>query len=322
MIRTHCFLTAVLMGAGQSAGSYAQTFPNRPVAIVVPYISGGAGDMVARALAAKMSESFGRNVYIENRPGGATRIGTEAVAKAAPNGHTLLMATNASTINVSLHPTLPYDLMRDFAPLVLIDISPNVLIVHPALQAHSVKELIALAKARPGQLNFASSGIAGSVHFAGELFKYTAGIDIVHVPYKGFSQALTDLLSGQVVMSFSTMQSAMPYRRAGRLRALAVTSALRSARAPELPTMAEAGLPGYEMVTWHALLAPAATPQDVVARLCAELLRILKLPDVRDNFEKLDVEIVGGSPVELGAYMKTEIERYANLIRVAGIRAE
>jgi tripartite-type tricarboxylate transporter receptor subunit TctC len=265
---------------------------------------------------------LGRNVYVDNRPGAGTRIGTEAVAKAAPNGHTLLMATNASAINVSLHPMLPYDLLRDFAPVVLIDISPNVLVVHPSLPVRSVKELIALARAKPGELNFGSSGIAGSVHFAGELFKWMARIDIVHVPYKGFSQALTDLMNGQVAMSFNTMQSALPHVRAGKLRALAVTSAKRSPKAADLPTISEAALPGYEMVTWHALLAPAGVPQDIVARLNGEVVRILKVPEVLENFEKLGVQIVGSSPAELGAYVRAEVERYAHLVRVAGIRAE
>jgi tripartite-type tricarboxylate transporter receptor subunit TctC len=321
MRRTLIAAGAMLMSVG-AASALAQGYPARPVAIVVPYIAGGAGDGVARVLASKLTESLGRSVYVDNRPGGGTRIGTEAVAKSAPNGHMLLMATNASAINAGLHTKLPYDLLRDFAPIVLIDISPNVLIVHPALPVRTVKDLIALARARPGQLNFGSTGIAGSVHFAGELFKWMAQVDIVHVPYKGFSQALTDLLNGQIAMSFSTMQSALPHVRAGRLKALAVTSARRSPKAPDLPTVSEAALPGYDMVTWHALIAPAGTPQEIIARLNVEVVRILKIPEVADGFDKLGVQIVASSPAELAAHMKAEVDRYANLVRVAGIRAE
>ena len=232
------------------------------------------------------------------------------------------MATNAIAINVALYPKLPYDAQRDFAPVVLIDISPNVLVVHPALPVTSVRDLIALAKARPGEINFGSSGIAGSVHFAGELFKSMAAINIVHVPYRGFSQVLTDLLSGQVPMSFSTLQSALPQLKAQRLRALAITSAKRSASAPDMPTIAEAALPGYEMVTWHALLAPAGTPADIIARLNRETAGILQIPEVRKNLESLGMDLMGTSAAALGELIDTEIIKYRRLVESAGIRAE
>lgn len=318
-------LAMIAVGAAawiDASAADAQHFPNRPIRIVVPYISGGAGDGVARTIAQRLTETFGQSVYIDNRPGGGTKIGTEIVAKSPPNGLTLLMATNAATINVSLYPKMPYDLMRDFAPVMLIDVSPNVLVVHASMPVRSVKELIALAKAHPGEINFASSGIAGSVHFAGELFKSMAQIDIVHVPYRGFAQALTDLLSGEVTMSFSTMQSASPHIKTGRIRALAVTGRKRSSVAPALPTMAEAGVPGYEMVTWHAFLAPAGTPPDAISRIQTETVNVLKIPEIRKYMESLGIDLVGSTPGELGEFMKTEIIKYRQLIRTAGIRPE
>jgi tripartite-type tricarboxylate transporter receptor subunit TctC len=314
-----------LCAATLQLSSYAadtQPYPSRPIRIVVPYLPGGAGDVVARTIAPKMGESLGQQTYIDNRPGGATKIGTEAAARAPGDGYTLFMATPASAVNVSLYTEMPYDLVRDFAPVVLIDISPQVLIVHPSLPVKSVKDLIALGKSQPGQLTFASSGIAGSVHLAGELFKSMARIDVVHIPYKGFAQALTDLLSGQVTMNFSTLQSALPHIKANRIRALAVTSARRSATQPDLPTIAEAALPGYEMVVWHALLAPAATPPEIIHRLNGEVLKALKLADVRRQLESVGVELVGSTPAELGAYVKTEIAKYARLVKNANIRPE
>ncbi len=277
---------------------------------------------MARTVAQRLTHTFGQSVYIDNRPGGGTKIGTEIVAKSLPNGLTLLMATNASTINVSLYPKMPYDLMRDFAPVTLIDVSPNVLVVHVSLPVRSVKELIALAKARPGEINFASSGIAGSVHFAGELFKSMAQINIVHVPYRGFAQALNDLLSGQVSMSFSVMQSASPHIRTGRIRALAVTGRKRTIVAPDLPTMAEAGVPGYEMVTWHGLLTPAGTPADVISRIQTETVNALKTPEIRNYLEGLGLDLVGSNSVEFGEFMRTEITKYRELIQTAGIKPE
>lgn len=277
---------------------------------------------MARALAQRLTNTFGQSVYVDNRPGGGTKIGTEIVAKSPPNGLTLLLAGNTSTINVSLYPKMPYDLMRDFAPITLIDVSPNVLVVHVSLPVRSVKDLIALAKAHSGQINFSSSGIGGSVHLAGELFKSMAGIDIVHVPYRGFAQALNDLLSGQVSMSFNTMQSASPHIKSGRIRALAVTSTRRSVVAPELPTMIEAGVPGYEMVTWHALLAPAGTPPEVISKIQTETVNALKVPEIRNYLEGLGLDLVGSSPAELGEHLKSEIAKYQRLIMTARIRPE
>ncbi len=300
----------------------AQSYPNRAVRIVVPYLSGGAGDVVARTIAQKLSETWNVSVYIDNRPGGATKIGTELAAKSPPDGYTLFMATPASAANVSLYQNMPYDLARDFTAVGLVDISPQVLVIHPALPVKNVKDLIALAKAHPGQLNFASSGIAGSVHLAGELFKSMAGINIVHVPYRGFTQVLVDLLSGQVAMSFSTLQSAYPFIKSGKLRVLAVTSLKRTPTAPDLPTVSEAALPGYEMVVWHMLLAPAATPPDIVNKFNAEIARALKQADVKTHFENLGVDVVGGSAAESNDYLKSEIVKYTKLIRNAGIKPE
>lgn len=323
LIQNTAVIFATCVGACEhSIAADGQVFPNRPVRIVVPYIAGGAGDGVARTLAQRLTSTLGQSVYVDNRPGGGTKIGTEIVAKSPPNGQTLLMATNASTINVSMYPKMPYDLMRDFAPITLIDASPNVLVVHVSLPVRSVKELIALAKAHPGQINFASSGIAGSVHFAGELFKSMAGIDIVHVPYRGFAQALNDLLSGQVSMSFNVMQSASTHIRSGRIRALAVTSTKRSVAAPELPTMIEAGVPGYEMVTWHALLAPAGTPPEVISRIQTETVNALQVAEIRSYLESLGMDLIGSTSAELNEYMRAEIAKYRKLIMTAHIKPD
>jgi tripartite-type tricarboxylate transporter receptor subunit TctC len=301
---------------------HAQTYPARPIRIVVPYLAGGAADVVARLVGQKMFEAFGQPVLVDNRAGGAATIGSDFVAKAPADGYTLLMGSPANVVNVSLFAKLPYDIMKDLAPVVLMGTSANILVVHPSLPVKSVRELIAFARARPGQLTYASSGNASSNHLSGELFRTLAHVDLVHVPYKGGGPAVTDLLGGQVTMYFSSLPSALPFARNGKLRALGVTSAIRAAAAPDLPTIAEAGLPGYAFVAWHALLAPAGTPQNVIDKLNAGIVRIVHHPDTRSRLEHQGVDIVGGTPGELAVFLKDEIEKCARLVKAAGIRIE
>jgi tripartite-type tricarboxylate transporter receptor subunit TctC len=304
------------------AVAHAQTYPAKPIRIVVPYLAGGAADVVARLIGQKMSESFGQSVLVDNRAGGAANIGSEFVAKAAPDGYTLLMGSPANVVNVSLFAKLPYDILKDLAPIVLMGTSANILVVHPSLPVKSVRELIAFATARPGQLTYASSGNASSNHLSGELFKSLARVDLVHVPYKGGGPAITDLLGGQVTMYFSSLPSALPFVRTGKLRALGVTSAKRAAVAPELPTIAEAGLPGYAFFAWHALLAPTGTPQGVIEKLNAEVVRIVNTSDARTRLESQGVDIVGGTPAGLASFLKEEIAKCAKLVKIAGIKVD
>jgi tripartite-type tricarboxylate transporter receptor subunit TctC len=310
----------LLMGA---AGSMrAQDYPTRTVHFIVPYVPGGGVDFVGRTLAQKLSDSWGQAVIVDNRPGGGTNIGSELVARAAPDGYTLLIGGVPNTVNVTLYPKLSYDLIRDFAPVILLDTAPNVLAVHPLVPAKSVRDLIALAKAHRGALTYASAGIGSSNHLSGELFRTMAQIEIVHIPYKGGGAAVTDLLGGHVTMYFGTTPSTMPHVRTGKLRALGVTTAKRTRAAPDVPTIAESGLPGYEQSAWHGLLAPAATPQTIIATLHAEVLRVLRSQDVTDRFAVQGIEVIGSSPAEFAVFIKQDIAKYEKLVKTAGIRID
>ena len=311
---------ALLIGA---AGSMrAQDYPTRTVRFIVPYVPGGGVDFVGRTLAQKLSDSWGQPVIVDNRPGGGTNIGSELVARAAPDGYTLLIGGVPNTVNVTLYPKLSYDLIRDFAPVILLDTAPNVLAVHPLVPAKSVRELIALAKAHRGALTYASAGIGSSNHLSGELFRTMAQIEIVHIPYKGGGAAVTDLLGGHVTMYFGTTPSTMPHVRSGKLRALGVTTAKRTRAAPDVPTIAESGLPGYEQSAWHGLLAPAATPQTIIATLHAEVLRVLRSQDVTDRFAVQGIEVIGSLPAEFAVFIKQDIAKYEKLVKTAGIRID
>jgi len=311
---------ALLIGA---AGSMrAQDYPTRTVRFIVPYVPGGGVDFVGRTLAQKLSDSWGQAVIVDNRPGGGTNIGSELVARAAPDGYTLLIGGVPNTVNVTLYPKLSYDLIRDFAPVILLDTAPNVLAVHPLVPAKSVRELIALAKAHRGALTYASAGIGSSNHLSGELFRTMAQIEIVHIPYKGGGAAVTDLLGGHVTMYFGTTPSTMPHVRSGKLRALGVTTAKRTRAAPDVPTIAESGLPGYEQSAWHGLLAPAATPQTIIATLHAEVLRVLRSQDVTDRFAVQGIEVIGSLPAEFAVFIKQDIAKYEKLVKTAGIRID
>ena len=311
---------ALLIGA---AGSMrAQDYPTRTVRFIVPYVPGGGVDFVGRTVAQKLVETWGHAVIVDNRPGGGTNIGSELVARAAPDGYTLLIGGVPNTVNVTLYPKLSYDLVRDFAPVILLDTAPNVLAVHLSVPANSVRELIALAKAHRGALTYASAGIGSSNHLSGELFRTMAQIEIVHIPYKGGGAAVTDLLGGQVSMYFGTTPSTMPHVRSGKLRALGVTTAKRTRAAPDVPTIAESGLPGYEQSAWHGLLAPAATPQTIIATLHAEVLRVLRSQDVTDRFAVQGIEVIGSSPAEFAAFIKQDVAKYEKLVKTAGIRVD
>ena len=301
----------------------AQTFPERPVRFVVGFTPGGPSDILARALGQKLAGRFSQQVIVENRPGAGGNIAAELVAKSSGDGHTWLLGNNSIlATNQSLYAKLGYDPVADFAPVALVAIQPNILVVNPGVAAASVKELIALAKARPGELNYASSGSGAAAHLAGELFKAMTGVQMQHIPYKGAQPALTDIIAGQAQLMFATSASVIPYVKAGRLRALAVTSARRSASVPELPTVAEAGVPGFEAITWHGVVVPAATPVAVVERINRDIVAVLHLPDLRERLESLGAEISTGTPRDFADYIAREIPKWAKVVKDSGARAE
>ncbi len=306
-----------------SAAAHAQVYPVKPIRMIVAYPPGGGTDIVGRTLAQKLGESLGQGVVVENRGGASGNIGTELAARAAPDGYTILMGNVApNAINVSLFKELPFDPVADFAPVSLVASTPNILVVHPSTRARTVKEVIALAKAKPGAFNFASAGVGSSSHLAGELFRILAGADIVHVPYKGAGPAMVDVLSGQVQLYFATMPAAMPHVKTGKLAPVAVTSARRSQALPDLPTIAESGVPAYEASTWYGVLAPAHTPSAVVARLHGDIAKILADAALHARLADQGFDPVGNSPEEFGAYIKSEILKWGKVIRDAGIRPE
>lgn len=305
-----------------AGAAHAQAYPTRPVRIVVPYAPGGNTDFTARAVAQKLTEIFGQQMVVENRPGGGTNIGSEIVAKSNPDGYTLLMGGAANAINMSLFRKPPYDTLRDFAMVSLCVQGANVLSLHPAVPAKNVRELIALAKAKPGQLNFASSGIGSSNQMAGELFKVMTGVNIVHVPYKGNAPALTDTISGQVEMIFSGVPSLLPHIESGRLRGIAIGSLKRFAALPKVPTFDESGVKGYEATTWFGLMAPVKTPRDIVTRLSTETDKVLKSAEIRERFMVEGLEPMGGTPEQFAAFTKREIDKYAKVIKAAGLQQQ
>lgn len=315
---------AALMVSVTAAAQDAASFPNRTIRIVVPFPPGGVTDRLARTVAQKMQEQWGQPAVVDNRPGASGMIAAEFVAKSPPDGYTLMMGhIGTHAINVSLFPRLPYDPVKDFAPVSLLVTVPNILLVHPSVPANSVGELVALARAKPGTLNFASPGSGTSGHMSAELFKSLTGVEIVHIPYKGPGPALQDILAGQVNMLFDTVASSMPQVRAGKLKGLAVTTAARSAIAPDVPTMVEAGVAGYEIAPWFAAYAPAGTPPAIVDKLNAEMRRILALPDVRTAFVgQQGMTVVASSPAELGAHTQREIAKWAKVVQATGARAD
>jgi tripartite-type tricarboxylate transporter receptor subunit TctC len=313
-----------IAGLSVAPAALAQAYPTKPVRVVVPYPPGGVGDTTMRAIAQQLSESLGQPFVIDNKPGASQMIGADAVAKAAPDGYTLFLGSVTSlAINVSSQKKMPYDPVKDFAPVSMLYFSPMYLVVNPAVPAQSVKELVALAKAQPGKLSFASIGQGGSIHLAGEMFKSMAGVDITHIPYKGSAPALTDIIGGQVSLMFDAGVSALPQVRAGKLRALAITTAKRVDSTPELPTVAEAGgLPNYEATLWFGLVAPAATPRDIVNRLSQELAKILRQPALQARFANLGVEFSASSPEEFATYIRAETLKWGKVFRDAKVEQE
>ena len=313
----------MLMFAGVCAGAAAQEWPAKPIRFIAPNLPGGPTDILARLIGQKLSESLGQPVVVENRAGAGGNIGTEIAAKAPPDGYTLVTGNNATFgANVSLYKNLGFDPVKDFAPVVLVASQPNILVVHPSLPVTSVKQLIALAKARPGKLNYAGSGMGAAAHLSAELFKSMARVNIVHIPYKSATPALTDVIAGQCHLMFATSLSVQPHIKADKLRALAVTTVKRSRMLPELPTIAEAGVPGFEAMTWHGVMVAAGTPAAIVSRLNTEINRILQLPDVRERLETLGAEIIGGTPKEFADHIQREIPKWAKVIKDAGVQVE
>ena len=299
----------------------AQDYPNKTIRIVVPFPPGGATDVVTRIVAQKLTDQFGRQVVAENRGGAGGILGSETVAKAAPDGYTLVMGTTGThAINASLYPKLSYDPVRDFAPVTRTALLPNMIVAHPSVPAKSVRELIALAKKRPGELTYASSGSA--LYLSGALFTSMAGIELIHVPYKGGGQAMPALLGGEVALSFATVVSSLPHVKTGKLRALGVTSAQRTPAAPEYATVAESGLPGYEAVAWYGVLAPAATPREIVARLNAEIVRALKLPEVQQLLLAQGAETVSDTPEHFAAILKADVAKWSEVVKKSGAKAD
>lgn len=314
--------TALAAHCLYSSAAAAQAYPSRPIRIVVPQSAGGSTDLVARAVAQRLGEALNQNVVVDNRPGAGSLHGTDLVAKSAPDGHTLLVVAGSFTINPSLRRNLPFDPVRDFAPITQLVSLPHILVVHPSVPAKTVKELIALAKAKPGELNYGSSGVATSTHLAAELFLHLTGTRMVNVPYKGGAPGMTALLGGQVQLYFATISTALPHVKAGKLRALGVTSAKRSTAAPEFPTIAEAGVPGYQHTSWVGMLAPAKTPQPIVARLNAEVVKVVESPQMKALLLREGLEADTSTPEEFARDIRAQIEKWKKLIEAAGIKAE
>jgi tripartite-type tricarboxylate transporter receptor subunit TctC len=301
----------------------AQVYPSKPIRLIIPFAAGGGNDNVARLVGKSLSDSLGQPLVIDNRPGAGGVLGGELAAKAAPDGYTLFLGgVGSHAVNPNLNANLPYDPIRDFAPVVLLASAPLVLVVHPSVPADSFRAFVALARASPGRLNYASNGNGSSSHLAAVMFDSMTGADMVHVPYKGLSPALTDLLSGRVQLMFSSVVAILPHIRAGKLRGLAVTGAKRMPSMPELPTIAESGLPGFEASSWYGVLAPAGTPREIVVKLNAEFVKALAQPEVRTSLLADGAEPIGGTPEQFAAYIGSEKERLGKLIREAKIRLE
>lgn len=299
-----------------------ETYPTKPIRMVVPYSPGGGTDILARLIGAKLSESWKQPVVIDNRPGGGTVIGTELVARAPADGHTILIGTGTHTVNATLYPKLPFDPIRDFEPVTLLAVAPNVMVVHPSLPVKTAKEFISFAKARPKQINYASSGNGGTGHLAMEMLKQMARIDVVHVPYKGGGPALNAVLSGEVSALINNMIATVPQIRAGRVRALGVTTGKRSATLPDVPSLAESGLPGFEASGWFGVFVPAGTSAQIVNRLANELGRIMKLPDVEQNLVRQGAEAIGNPPKEFAGFVRSETARWRKVLKAANITAD
>jgi tripartite-type tricarboxylate transporter receptor subunit TctC len=313
---------AVTVGAWSAMPAWSQAYPTKAVRIVVPFAAGGPADIYARVVGEKLQSALGQPFVIENRPGGGAIVGTDAVAKSAPDGYTLLMMSNTHTVNESLFAEKPYQLMRDLVPVAPVNSSDLVMVVHPSVPAATLREFLALAKAKPGGLNYASSGPGTPYHMAGELLKAMAGVDIVHVPYKGSSGARSDILGGQVQMMFDAITTMAPNVRAGKLKALGTSGKARSAVLPEVPTLNEAGVPGYDAVIWLGIMAPAGTPRAVVERLNAEITKAANTPEMKEAWAKQGAAAMSMTPDEFGRYMREDIDKWARIVKISGAKPD
>ena len=315
-------LPALLLAAAVGAAQAQTSYPEKPIHITVTFTTGGAPDILARLIGEKLQAAWGQTVLVENRPGAGGNTGADYVAKAAPDGYNIVVGTvGTHSINGALYARMPYDMVRDFAPITLLATTPNMLVVHNGVPARTLQEFIALGK-KEGRMTFASAGSGTSIHVSGELFKSLTGIDMQHIPYKGRASAIPDLLGGRVTMMFDNMPSSLPLVKDGKLRALGVTSARRSAAAPDIPTIAEQGLPGFEAVSWFALFAPAGTPRPVIDKLQAEVSKQLKSADLAKKLGEIGLEPVGGTPEELAAYQRAEIVKWAKVVKDSGAKAD
>jgi tripartite-type tricarboxylate transporter receptor subunit TctC len=321
-MRIPMIFAAALLAIAPIAGLGQDAYPTKPIRIIVAYPAGGANDIVARAIGQELTQDLGQPVVIENKSGAAGTVGADAAAKAPADGYTVFMAAGAHTLAPSLHVTLPYDIVRDFQPVSLAAIGTYLLVVHPSVPAKSVKELIDLAKTKPGALNFASSGVGAPPHLAGVMFQKLAGVTLNHVPYRGDTPAIADLIAGHVQLAFLSIQPLIPQVQAGKLRALAITSGKRSAAIPDLPTVAESGLPGYDIGTWWGLLAPAKTPRPVVDKLAASMRKASAVPSIKERFAAGGIAAQSNSPEEFAAMIKSEVARYRELASAAGVKPE
>ena len=315
-------LLAAVVGLGASVPSLAQDYPNRPIRFIVPYPPGGGTDVVARIMNEALAESLGQPIIIDNKGGAAGNVGTDVAAKAPADGYNILFTLSSHTINPKLYDKLPFDVERDFVPISLAAMIPHILVANPSVPANNLKELIALAKANPGKLNYASVGTGSPAHIAGELLKLKTGIDIVHIPYKGGGPAVIDTIGGQVQLAFVSMPAAWQHVKAGKLKAIAVASSKRSVAAPDLPTIAESGFPGYESGTWYGLMAPARTARDVVTRLNGAVVKAVQMADVREKLLAQGADPVITTPEQMGDFVRNEIAKWGKVAKAAGIKGD
>ncbi len=316
-------MAAALVAAGWQAPAAAQqTYPVKPVRIISPYPPGGGNDTLCRTIAPRLSESLKQQVIVDNRPGASGIVGTEIAARSAPDGYTIILIPSGHAVNATLYRKLPYDSIRDFTPITLVGSSPLVLAVHPSMPVKNVRDLMALAKARPGQLTYSSSGVGSSGHLAGAMFDTMTGTKMVHIPYRGMALAISDIIGGQVYMTFGTSLSVVPHVRTGRLRALAMTGAKRSPAYPELPTVAESGVPGYAANLWYGFVGPARMPPEIVRRLNSEIVAVLARPDVRERLSGQGVDPQTNTPEEFARLLTSDVERWARIVERAGVKAE